>query len=123
MKVCPYCAEQIQDEAIKCKHCGESLDPKAAASVGGDAQEIAKRAAIADALKKGGSALWYAIIGFLFFGIILGPLAYARAKSAADTLTTYGQPVPGNISTAKVLGLIVTVLWIIGVALRVMGNM
>src|SRR5438105_3471329 len=40
MKRCPFCAEEIQDAAIKCKHCGSNLDSASVQASTGQLREL-----------------------------------------------------------------------------------
>jgi uncharacterized membrane protein YvbJ len=59
MKKCPFCAEEIQDDAVKCKHCGEFL-------IDAELKQ----------LKKGANIKWYHRTSFVIIMILcFGPLA------------------------------------------------
>jgi hypothetical protein len=69
--------------------------------------------------KEAGEALTYAIIGIFCFGIILGPIAISKANKAkkkieADPRLTGS----GKATAATTIGIIVIVLWVVGMIAR-----
>ncbi len=109
MKKCPFCAEAIQDDAVKCKHCGEFMI---------DAE--------LKGLKKFGSVEWYYRTPMIILWILLlGPFAlpfifknpqYSTGAKIIWTIIALGYTA---LATLSLIGFVVVYLrWLDQIATR-----
>jgi hypothetical protein len=109
MKKCPFCAEEIKDEAIVCKHCGRDL------RTGQTGQQQAVPAAYTylgiDYARK---ALSNAIVGIFFLGFIAGPAAIICARKAKKILKP-GEFGYGKAQAGEIIGWIIVGIYILAI--------
>jgi len=69
MKACPFCAEEVQDAAIVCRHCQRDITAP---------PDLSRTAAA----KRGRRPMWWALAGFLLLAFVGWLYAFAVAREA-----------------------------------------
>lgn len=110
MKVCPFCAEDVKDAAIVCKHCGRDVpkqvastrsNPGAQAVAGRPAQTSSRLKIVAFRAVIGLGVL--AVIDLILVGLMVGPTTGSQPSNTSRSQSAFYAAMNHAVTVSRVI--------------------
>ena len=123
-KNCPSCGQVIKKEALKCRHCGVVLN---AAMVSRIEPPSIPPDAVEKINKLANQSLMWSIVGIFICQPILQPIAISKSLQVTKQLDSFPDDdvvssARGKARTAKIIAIVVLVLWVVAVFVGIVSQ-